>query len=54
MHTNQDLSAFTKKMNQRRVITQHVKRGDENGITIEEDEGLDFEAAKLQEQVEAA
>ena len=54
MHTNQDLSAFTKKMNQRRVITQHIKRAEQTGITIEEDEGLDFEAAKLQEQVEAA
>ena len=54
MHTNQDLSAFTKKMNQRRIITQHIKRAEQAGITIEEDEGLDFEAAKLQEQVEAA
>ena len=48
-HTNQDLSAFTKKMNQRRVIAQHIKKAEDSAITLEDDDGLDFEASKLQE-----
>ena len=47
MHTNQDPSAFTKKMNQRRVIAQHIKKAEDSGITVEEDDGLDYEASKL-------
>ena len=48
MRSKQDLSAFTKKMNQQRIIGSHVRKN-EDLFTAYDEEQMDEDAQKLQE-----